>query len=109
MLLKGFNVVDIFRSDVCTGKDLFATCLTACHQMLLILSALGECMENPFFYQNKASGLIYQGCEHSGPQFKKLKWLPVQQRINFKPAIEICKALNQLATKKCDLFVCKSD
>ena len=55
------------------------------------------------FYQN----LIYDlpGREHSGPPFKKLKWLPVQQRINFKTAIVVYKALNGPAPKcMSDLF-----
>ena len=51
--------------------------------------------------QKRAARLIYDlpGREHSGPLFKKLKWLPVQQRIIFKTAIVVYKALNGLAPK----------
>ena len=57
--------------------------------------------------QKRAARLIYDlpGREHSGPLFKKLKWLPVQQRISFKTAIVVYKALNGLAPKyMTDLF-----
>ena len=57
--------------------------------------------------QKRAARLIYDlpGREHSGPLFKKLKWLPLQQRINFKAAIVVYKALNGLSPKyMTDLF-----
>ena len=57
--------------------------------------------------QKRAVRLIYNlpAREHSGPLFKKLKWLPVQQRTNFKTAIVVYKALNGLAPKyMTDLF-----
>lgn len=57
--------------------------------------------------QKRAARLICDppGREHSGPLFKKLEWLPVQQRINFKTAIVVYKALNGLAQKyMIDLF-----
>ena len=57
--------------------------------------------------QKRAPRLIYDlpGREHSGPLFKKLKWLSVQQKMNFKTAIVVYKTLTGLAPKYVnDLF-----
>ena len=66
----------------------FDYCSVVCGYYLKISSLLK--------LQKRAARLIYDlpSREHSGPLFKRLKWLPLRQRIKFKTAIVVYKALN---------------
>jgi len=50
--------------------------------------------------QNAATARMVSGthrCDHISPVLRQLHWLPVQQRVDFKLAMLVYKALNDLA------------